>query len=257
MAPTGHRLLRALLAAVGLCGALVFGAAWAASLAAPGWVEQLGRALVRQQVEQRVGEKIDALDTATLTRLAERLGGEQAQRAARAARQLREGLPAQVAAVTARMLQLDCACRQNIQRSLERGMLHVLTDARRLQQRVDGMIRAQYMDTAARLIGEFRIFTGANALVFALLAAAVFCRPRAGAHLLPAALVLLLAAGVTGGLYLFNQNWLHTVVFADYVGWAYLLYLALASALLGDVLLNRGRATARVASSISVDLSLC
>jgi hypothetical protein len=251
------RLLRALLAAVGLCGALVFGAAWVEALASPGGVEQAGRALVRQQVEQRVGEKIDALDTATLTRLAERLGGEQAQRAARAARQLRDELPARVAEVTARMLQLDCACRQNIQRSLEHGLLRELADATRLQQRVDGMIRAQYMDTASRLVREVRIFTGTNALVFALLAVAVFWRPRASWHLLPAALVLLLAAGATAWLYLFNQNWLHTVVFHDYVGWAYLLYLALAAVLLGDVFLNRGRITSRAASGIWPDLSIC
>ena len=237
-------LLRGVVFTIGLAGFVLFGGAWLASMVAPGRVEQVGRELVRQQVEKRVGEKLQVLDQSALVGLARRLGGAQAQRAEQAARQLREQLPAQVAEATARMRQLDCECRRQIERRLEGGLLADLADATRLQQRVDGMIRAQYMDTAGQLIREFRIFTGTNALVFALLAAAVVVRPRAGWHLLPAAAVLVLAAGVTAYLYLFNQNWLHTVVFNTYVGWAYLLYLGIAVALLGDVILNRARASA-------------
>ena len=61
---------------------------------------------------------------------------------------------------------------------------------------------------------------------------------------------LVLAAGVTAFLYLFNQNWLHTVVFNTYVGWAYLAWLGVAGALLGDVVLNRGRVVGNVFSSL-------
>ncbi len=243
------QLLRGIVFTIGLAGALLFGGAWLASMVAPGWVEQIGRDVVRQQVEQRVGEKLQVLDQSALVGLARRLGGEQAQRAERAARQLREQLPAKVAEVTARMRQLDCECRRQIERGLEGGLLREVMDAARLQQRVEGMIRTQYIDTAAKLIREFRIFTGTNALVFAALAAAVLWRPRANVHLLPAAVVLVLAAGVTAWLYLFNQNWLHTVVFNDYVGWAYLGYLGVAAALLGDVCLNRGRVVGNVLSS--------
>ena len=250
--------LRGIVFSIGLAGFLLFGGAWLASIVAPGWVEQIGREVVRQQVEKRVGEKLQVLDQAALVGLARRLGGVQAQRAEQAARQLREQLPAKVAEVTARMRQLDCECRRNIQRRLEAGLLADLTDATRLQQRVDGMIRAQYMRTAGQLIREFRIFTGANALVFALLAAAVVLRPRASWHLLPAAAVLVLAAGVTAYLYLFNQNWLHTVVFSDYVGWAYFAYLGVAAGLLGDVVLNRGRIVGNVLSSVGdISVSPC
>ena len=250
-------LLRGIVFTIGVAGALLFGSAWVVSMVAPGWVEQVGRDLVRQQVEKRVGEKLQVLDQSALVGLARRLGGEQAQRAERAARQLREQLPAKVAKVTAQMLQLDCECRQNIQRSLEQGLLRDLVDAQRLEQRIHGMIRAQYMDTAAKLIREFRIFTGANALVFALLAATVVIRRRATWHVLPAAGVLVLAALVTGYLYLFHQNWLRTVVLNDYVGWAYLAYLALAAGLLGDVCLNRARLTVKALSNVGPsDISL-
>ena len=113
------RFLRGTVFTLGLAGALLFGGAWLTSLIAPQWVEQIGRELVRQEVERRVGEKLDVLDRSTLVGLARRLGGEQAQRAERAARQLRDQLPAKVAEVTAHMRQLDCECRRQIERRLE------------------------------------------------------------------------------------------------------------------------------------------
>lgn len=104
--------------------------------------------------------------------------------------------------------------------------------------------------TSEHFIGEtareYRIFTGTNALAFLLLTVAVFIRRRAGVHFLPVGLILLLATGVTSYFYLFNQNWLHTIVFGDYVGFAYAAYLGFVFAALGDILLNRARVTTAV-----------
>ena len=102
------------------------------------------------------------------------------------------------------------------------------------------------MDTAHKLVHEFRIFTGTNAAVFALLLVAALIRPKASLQLLTAALVLLAAAGVTAYFYLFQQNWLHTLLFNDYVGMAYVGYLSGVMALLSDLIFNRARVTTAV-----------
>ena len=106
------------------------------------------------------------------------------------------------------------------------------------------------METAAHLTREFRIFTATNALVFGLLILAVLLKRQAGLLLLPSAIVLLVAASITAYLYLFNQNWLHTLVFSDYVGFAYVGYLAVVFAFLCDIIFNRGRITARLLSRL-------
>jgi hypothetical protein len=111
-------------------------------------------------------------------------------------------------------------------------------------------IRTKYMETAEALTREFRIFTGANAAMFALLGLTTRWRKRAGAQLLLPAAVLIGAAAVVGGLYLFSQNWLHTVVFAEYVGLGYFAYLALAVALLADIAFNRARVTTEIVNAI-------
>jgi hypothetical protein len=99
------------------------------------------------------------------------------------------------------------------------------------------------MQVSAKLLREFRIFTAANALVLLFLGIAVVVRRNARVHLLPPAVILVVSAAVVGWFYLFQQDWLHTIVFSDYVGMSYFAYLAAPVLLIGDVMLNRGRVT--------------
>ena len=46
--------------------------------------------------------------------------------------------------------------------------------------------------------------------------------------------------------YVFNQNWLWTIVFNDYWGWSYLVFVGVLFAFLMDIAFNRGRITTRV-----------
>jgi hypothetical protein len=125
-----------------------------------------------------------------------------------------------------------------------------MADATQLQDRLIELIKTKYLEVEAKLTREFRIFTGTNALAFLLMTVTALVRRRAGLHFLPVGLVLLLATLVTSYFYLFNQNWLHTIVFADYVGLAYAAYLLFVFAALGDILLNRGRITMMVLDAV-------
>jgi hypothetical protein len=97
---------------------------------------------------------------------------------------------------------------------------------------------------------EFRIFTASNAIAFALLVAITLIRRAATLQLFLVALVVVGAVMVTGGLYLFNQNWLHTIVFGDYVGMAYAAYLAGVTLLFADVVFNRARVTTEIVNIV-------
>ena len=112
------------------------------------------------------------------------------------------------------------------------------------------------MEVAEKLTREFRIFTGTNALIFALLGIAAFFKRGAGLHLVLPALALVLAATVTGYIYLFNQDWLHTILFSDYVGFTYLIYLSIVFAFLCDVLFNRARVTTQLLNSIGSNIQV-
>ncbi len=235
---------------LGIIGCLLFTAAFVVSLLSPGFVEQIAKDLIRYQVEKKVHEKLASLDANFLVKKAERFAKGHADEIALAKSQLAEQLPARIADVIAEMRNLDCECRNKIESSIREGFEWRIANASQLQARLTTLIRSKYMETAAHLTREFRIFTATNALVFGLLILAVLLKRQAGLLLLPSAIVLLAAATITAYLYLFKQNWLHTLVFNDYVGFAYVGYLAVVFAFLCDIIFNRGRITARLLSRL-------
>ena len=235
--------LRAALTLLGVIGTLVFGTAFLTSYLNPGFVEQTAKRIIRYEVEKQVREKVESLDTAFLTKKAGRLLQGYADEITGAKQQLAAGLPQRLATVIAEMQNLDCECRKKIESSISDGLKWQIGVASLASDRLNTMIRTKYMETAGKLTREFRIFTATNALVFALLALAAVVKKRAGFHLVLPAIVLLIAAGLTAWLYLFNQNWLHTLVFNDYVGFAYIGYLGIVFAFLSDILFNHARIT--------------
>ncbi|MBL8525679.1 MAG: hypothetical protein JNN20_18515 [Betaproteobacteria bacterium] len=243
-------VLRNLLLALGVIGALAFAAAFIASFINPLFVENIAREVIKREVENRVHEKIDALDDKFLAGKAAQLVKGYGDEVAALQRQLKEKVPEKLTVVIAEMGNLNCECRKKVEAGLRDGLQVRILSATAAQERLTALIRTKYMEAAEKLTREFRVFTGTNAIVFALLALAVFVKPRAGLHLVPAALVLVVAAALTGCLYLFNQDWLHTILFGDYVGFAYVGYMSIAFALLCDLLLNRARITARILNAL-------
>ena len=248
-----HATHRPLVFAIALVGGLFFGALFAVSLARPAWVEQTARTMIRAQIEKTTGEKIAALDARFLDGKARALLQEHGREIAAVRRALTDGLPARIAAIAAEMGIPECECRK---RTSERMALKLGT-LQQMQTQLSDLIRTQYLETAGRLLSELRIFSGANALAFALLGVAALRRPAARLQLLPAAATLLLATAAASGVYLFGQNWLHTIVFGDYVGWALLGYIALVYAWLCDLLFNRAQVTAHLLSSTGGSVSPC
>ncbi|MCO5357474.1 hypothetical protein [Acidovorax kalamii] len=248
-----HTVIRPLVLFIALAGGLFFGALIAASLARPEWVEQTARTMIRAQIEKKTGEQIAALDARFLDGKARALLREGEREIAAARKALTDGLPARIAAIAAEMGIPDCECRK---RHAERAQLR-LGSLQQMQAQLSDLIRTQYLDTADQLLRELRIFSGANALAFALLGVGALRRPGARLQLLPATATLLLATVGTSGMYLFGQDWLHTIVFGDYVGWALLGYIAVVYAWLCDLLFNRAQLTAHLLSSAGGAVSPC
>lgn len=228
--------LRGVVFWTGVVGATLFGAALVASFVNPLFVEALARNVVRMEVEKRVGE---SLDESRLVALAERTLRRHSEEIAEARQALREGVPRKVAEVAGEMLKADCACRQKIETSVSESLLGRIAEKTRLDDRLSALVRTKYREVAASLTREFRIFTGANAFVFSLLVVTARLRKEAGLQLVLPTFVLVGAAAIVGSLYLFGQDWLHTILFGDYVGFAYFAYLGAAAALLADVLFNK------------------
>jgi hypothetical protein len=239
-------LLRGLVLVFAVLGCSVFGLAFLLSVLSPGVVEQTAKAMIRYQVEQEVHEKVSALDRRFLVNKAEVFSSKLGVHRLQIQALIEAQLPARLASTIAEMQNLDCECRRNVESSVQLSLDGLMKSELAMQERLTVLIRSKYMEVSAHLLREFRIFSGVNAVVFALLMLVVLMKRQADVHLIPVALVLLAAIVATVYLYLFKQNWLHSMVFDEYVGLAYAAYLMGVFALLADIFLNRARLTAEM-----------
>jgi hypothetical protein len=193
-----------------------------------------------------VEKRIDALDAGWLGTLAAGLALREEGEIAAIRYRLADSLHAKVATVAEEMRDPGCECRRSVLSGIREQQLWRVSIFPLVMTRLTVLIRTRYMDVAEKLIREFRIFTAANALVLLFLGIAVVVRRNARLHLLPPAVILVCSACVVGWFYLFQQDWLHTIVFSDYVGLSYFAWLAAPVLLIGDVVLNRGRVSAHL-----------
>jgi hypothetical protein len=233
-----------------LLGALLFGGTFALSFAEPVLIERAAREVVRIEVERRVGEKVDKLSNARITGLAQRALGRTDEEIARTLEAVRREVPRKVAEIVSGMLDADCECRKRLVEYARNSFTERLISLRQAREALSGLIESAYASVTNGLMRELRIFTASNAVAFALLGLITLIRRGAALQLLLPAVVMVGAVMVTGGLYLFNQDWLHAILFADYVGLAYPVYLACVALLLGDVVLNRARVTTPIVNML-------
>jgi hypothetical protein len=238
--------LRILVATIGFGGALLFGGAFVASYTHPTFVEGLAKNIIRAEVERRVQQRVDALDAGWLGAIAAHLARQNSGEAAAIHRLLADSVNAKVAWITAEMRNPDCECRGATLAGIRAPLLWRVALLPQINERLTALIRTRYMEVSAKLIREFRIFTAANALVLLFLGIAVVVRRNARLHLVTPAAILVCSAVIVGWFYLFQQDWLHAVVFSDYVGLSYFAWLAAPVLLIGDVALNRGRVSAHL-----------
>lgn len=242
--------MRIALLAFAFLGLLLFGTGLAVSFADPLQVERGARELVRLEVERRVGAQVDRLSNSRIAASASRALGQLDIDVQRLREAVRSELPARVAQAAGAMLDPACECRQRWAERRRDWQAVQLTTLQQLRARLVQSIEHAYADVATALLREFRIVTASNAAAFLLLAVATLRRGQSTRQLLLPALALAGAVAVVGGLYLLQQNWLHTLVFNDYVGWAYAACLAVVALLLLDVLLNRARVTTRIVNTV-------
>jgi len=238
--------MRSALLVLSLLGTFLFGGAFALSLVNPLLVEAATREVIRIEVERRVRERIDSLSNARVAGLAQRALQNTETEIASTQRALRDDLPRNVANVMADMLNADCECRKRLVASAKVAQARRLTSLVQVREQLASLIESAYASVTSSLMREFRIFAASNAIAFVLLGLTTIARGKATPQLVLPAVVLVGAVGVTGGLYLFNQNWLHTIVFGQYVGLAYAFYLTGVTLLLADIVFNRARATTRL-----------
>lgn len=236
---------------IGLAGLALYGLAFALTWLSPHHYERAGRAFIQSQLESRVRGHIDAAAPDPLQQVARRIAAQHEAEIARLRTQLASGLHERIAETVARMQDLDCECRQRMRAGLDAGTRLQIAGLERAEPQLRRLIEGEYGAIVAELMRELRIFTGTNAAAFAVLLLLSLLRPAVLAHLWAPGLLLAAAALVSSAVYLFGQNWFHTLLHSDYVGMAYAGWLLLVFGFFVDIGLNRARVTTGLLNALS------
>lgn len=235
--------MRQTLLTLSLTGFIILASLFGLSFSTPIAIERVARKVVQIEIETRIGQRFEYLTNANIASLAQRAASQIDREVEFDLPAFRDQLLASTNRVMDNMLDANCECRQRLVKLVDRTYSLGVLSLQRDHESLTRMIESIYASVSNNLIREFRIFTGSNALALAILFLTTLCRRGASLQLLLPAIVIFGAMLATASVYLFNQNWLHTIIYGEYVGYSYLAYLATVTAFIGDIVFNKARAT--------------
>lgn len=242
------------LRSIGIVGAAIFSTFFAFTYSVPGWIEQFAAEYIDAEAEKRIDSTIDAIrppesDNA-LARLAQSIYEKNEAQIEQAKVNLRNKVHEQWATALAVIRDLDCACRQKYADMFESGFKTDIALLQAANDRIVDFIHSTYMDVATELKRDIRIFTASNAAVFILLLLVSFLKPQAITHLFLPGVLLAVSTLICSYFYIFEKNWLLTIIHSSFLGFAYLAWLGIVFLFLCDIVFNRARITTEILNAI-------
>ncbi|WP_345990157.1 hypothetical protein WCX18_04740 [Sulfurimonas sp. HSL1-2] len=247
-----------LLRAFGLLGVILFVPLFLLTFSDPHTIEKSASGFIEWKLKNDVDTKIDAIrwpQSQTLKTLlgtkAEAFNLQADAKLAAYKQMLKNDVPAILAEQLFKLRNLDCECRKKWEERLTNYIAFEIATAEKAKEKLADFMQAKYMAIVAKLTLDVRIFLGINALVFILLLTVSFLKPEATEHLFFPGVLLLLSSAICSYFYLFEQNWFYTILYNDYTGFGYLVYLLAVFAMLCDIAFNRARITTEIINAMA------
>lgn len=242
------------LRSIGTIGATIFVAFFTLTYSVPSWIEDFAAEYIEGQAAKRIDDTIDAIrppeSESALGRLAQSLYEKNEERIQQAKSNLKNDVHEQWAAALASVRDLDCECRQKYTQMYEEGFRTDISLLQAANDRIVEFIHTSYMDVTIELKRDIRIFTASNAAAFLLLLLVSFLKPKAVTHLFLPGVLLAVSTLICSYFYVFETNWLLTIIHSSYLGFAYVAWLGVVFLFLCDVVFNRGRVTTKILNGI-------
>jgi hypothetical protein len=242
------------LRATGIVGAAIFVTFFAFTYAVPGWVETFAADYIESKAQERIDASIDAMrppeSESALARLAQSMYEKNEVQIEQMKANLKNNVHRQWAEALAAVRDLDCECREKWEDWFESGFNTNIALLQAANEQISKFIHSTYMDVATELKRDIRIFTGSNAAVFILLLLVSLMKPQAIAHLFLPGALLAVSTLICSYFYIFEQNWLLTIIQNSYLGFTYLGWLGVAFLFLCDIVFNRARITTEIVNGV-------
>lgn len=131
-----------------------------------------------------------------------------------------------------------CKCRELWTNRISEFIKFKIITIEKAKKRLSNFTKAKYMDIVNELIMDIRIFAGVNSLVLIFIFFLLFIKKNSEKVLIIPSVLMFISVIVCSYFYLFEQNWFYSVLFNDYIGFSYILYLFVIFLLLCDITFN-------------------
>lgn len=247
-------LQKTILASIGATGFLVFTFFLSLTFHTPAWVEQFAASFIEKEIAKRVDATIDAIQPpegdSALSRAAAALHANHEEQIEQYREALRQRVHERMADAIAEMRDLDCECREKWAQWLKDDTSRKIRLLEQTNRQITDFVQSNYVRVVTDFKREIRIFTSANAIVFLLILSIAILKPAATLQLFVPGILATAAIIICSTFYIFAQNWLLTIILGNYIGFAYLAWLAIIFLLLCDIVLNRARITTEIINTI-------
>ena len=236
---------------VGIFGVLLFGILFSVTFASPEKVEDSAKGFVKSQIEKEVRVKQEALKESSVTEAALNIAGRLGLEKDKIQADLDNDLPEKIASIVAAMCGYDCEKKKALTQSIATGYMDRIKRIQIAEHTLSDVVKGKYLEILGNLKVDLRIFLGSNLAMFFILVAISFLKPEAVQHLFLPGLLLVVATIVASGIYIFGQDWFYTILYNDYMGFGYLLYIAVIFGFLIDITFNKARVTCEIVNGIA------
>lgn len=236
---------------IGLIGLILFAGLFSFTYSVPEVVEESAKGFVKAQIEKEVRQKYQTMVESDLGSKAFRLAAKYGLKESQLSSGLENKLPEKIAEIVAQMCGYDCEKKKNLAKSITKSTLNKIKSLQVAQFNLADVVKGQFLKIVENLKLDLRIFLGCNALLFALVLIVSLLKPQAVQHLFLPSILLIIATAISSSIYVLGQDWFYTIIYNDYMGFAYMAYVAVIFAFLMDIIFNSARLTAEIINSIA------
>lgn len=239
------------LKSIGLIGITLFGLLLYLTFMSPKTVEASAKGFVKLQIEKEVREKQQSLIQSSVAENALNIAGRLGFEKDRIQEGLDNKLPEKIASVLASMCGYDCEKKKALAQSITSSYLDHIKNIQFGKNTLSDIVKGKYIEVVSNLKTDLRIFFGINFMMFFVLLVVSFIKPKSVEHLFLPGLLLLVATLLSSSIYIFDQDWLYTIIYNDYMGFGYLAYIAVILGVLTDISFNKAKVATEIINGIA------
>lgn len=232
-------------------GIVFFGAIFSLTFLSPEKIETSAKSFVKNQIIKEVRSVRQFIKESSAAEVALNIASKLGLEKQQIQMDLNNNLPEKIANIIASMCSYECEKKKNLAKSITSSYLDRIKNIQIAENTLGNIVKGKYLEIVGNLKRDLRIFLGSNLIMFLALLAISFLKPEAVKHLFLPCLLLVVATIISSGIYLFGQDWFYTILYNDYMGFGYLLYIAIIFGFLIDITFNKAKVTTEIINGIA------